>query len=372
MSGITGQQIINQVSLSPTAPARTAAPRIRENAFTSAYSSLLGKVRNEGLLERRRGYYLGHLAGTLVLFGAVWAGFFALGDSWFQLLTAAGLGLMLTHFAFWAHEAAHCQIFSTRRANEWAARSVAGLLVGMSYGYWINKHSRHHDHPNTISVDPDIAKGALVFYEEAVGERSRVAAFVLRRQGYLLFPLLLFLGYTLYFDSLKYLCSRTRVSHRWLELSGVVLRLGLYAVVVFVFLPPGLGAAFIGVQMAVFGLYLGSSFAPNHKGMPIIPAGQRVDFFSRQVLTSRNIRCGRVLAVLMGGLNYQVEHHLFPDMARPQLHRAQVLVRAHCLEHGVPYTETSLLQSYGTVIRYLNQVGLAAEPFNCPVTDRYR
>ncbi|NOJ60248.1 acyl-CoA desaturase [Arthrobacter sp. 260] len=372
MSGITAQQTISAERASVTGRATTAVPRIRENALVNSYASLLRRVRSEGLLERRRGYYLSHLVGTLTLFSGVWVGFFTLGDSWFQLLTAAVLGLMLTHFAFWAHEAAHCQIFSTRRANEWAARTVAGLLVGMSYGYWVNKHSRHHDHPNTVSVDPDIAKGALVFHEEAVGERSRVAAFVLQRQGYLLFPLLLFLGYTLYFDSLKYLLSRTRVSHRWLELSGVLLRLGLYAAVVFVFLPPGLGAAFIGVQMAVFGLYLGSSFAPNHKGMPIIPAGQRVDFLSRQVLTSRNISGGRLLALLMGGLNYQVEHHLFPDMARPQLRRAQMIVQAHCLEHGVPYTETSLLRSYGIVIRYLNQVGLAAERFNCPVTDRYR
>ena len=340
--------------------------------MVGTYSALLRLVRDEGLLRRRRGYYLAHLSVTLVLFAVLWAVFFALGDSWFQLLTAAGLGLLLTHFAFWAHEAAHRQIFASRQANEWSARLVAGLLVGMSYGYWVNKHSRHHDHPNTIALDPDIAPGAIVFHEEAVRDRGRLARFILRRQGYLLFPLLLFLGYTLHFDSLRFLFGKKAATHRWLELAGIVVRLGVYAAVVFLVLPIGLGFAFIGVQMAVFGLYLGGAFAPNHKGMPIIPAGLRVDFLSRQVLTSRNISGGRLLSIFMGGLNYQVEHHLFPDMARPQLRRAQEIVRAHCLDLGIPYTETTLLQSYGIVISYLNRVGLTAEAFACPVSDRGR
>ena len=54
-------------------------------------------------------------------------------------------------------------------------------------------------------------------------------------------------------------------------------------------LPFGMACAFLGVQLAVFGLYMGASFAPNHKGMPIVPAGVKMDFFSKQVRTSRNI-----------------------------------------------------------------------------------
>jgi fatty acid desaturase len=75
----------------------------------------------------------------------------------------------------------------------------------------------------------------------------------------------------------------------------------------------------------------------------------------------------------MGGLNYQVEHHLFPSMPRPNLKRAQPLVRDFCARHGVRYTETSLLGSYATVVRYLNQVGLAErDPFSCPLVRQYR
>jgi len=88
---------------------------------------------------------------------------------------------------------------------------------------------------------------------------------------------------------------------------------------------------------------------------------------------SRNIRGGRVTDFAMGGLNYQIEHHLFPSMPRANLKRAQPIVRAYCAANGVAYTETRLLQSYGIVVRYLNAVGLKhRDPFQCPLVQRYR
>jgi fatty acid desaturase len=118
---------------------------------------------------------------------------------------------------------------------------------------------------------------------------------------------------------------------------------------------------------------MGASFAPNHKGMPIIPADVKLDFFSKQVLTSRNIRGGWWATMLYGGLNYQVEHHLFPSMARPHLAQARLIVRQHCDAADVAYTETSMARSYAIVVAYLNRVGLQArDPFACPVVAQYR
>src|SRR5690606_13635431 len=101
--------------------------------------------------------------------------------------------------------------------------------------------------------------------------------------------------------------------------------------------------------------------------MAIIEPGTKVDFLSKQVLTSRNIRGGWAMSLLMGGLNYQVEHHLFPNMSRPSLGRTRAIVKEYCENIGLKYTETSLVESYAIVIRYLNTVGLAArDPFDCP------
>jgi fatty acid desaturase len=104
-------------------------------------------------------------------------------------------------------------------------------------------------------------------------------------------------------------------------------------------------------------VYLGSIFAPNHKGMPILTGKDRPDFLRRQVLTSRNVRGGPITDIALGGLNYQIEHHLFPSMPSPHLRKAQVIVRQHCEELGISYLETSLITSYKQALSSLHHAG---------------
>jgi fatty acid desaturase len=337
------------------------------------YSTLLRSVRDAGLLRRRRGFYVGVFSVLLLLLAVTWTGFFLVGTSWLQLLVAAVLGIVLTQFALLAHEAAHHQVFAARAANDWFGRFLGLVLVGISFAYWVDKHGRHHAHPNVVGVDPDIETGVIAFHPAAASARHGFMAAVTRRQGYLLFPLLPFLGAALPVDSYRYLCRRAPIHHRWLEISALTVRLGLYLGVVFLILPAGLAISFLAVQTGIFGFYMGLSFAPNHKGMPLLSKDQRLDFLRRQVLTSRNITGGSVVTALMGGLNHQVEHHLFPDMPRPHLRAARRIVRDYCAENRITYTETSLLTSYGILVRSLNRVGLReADPFECPLSTQYR
>ena len=175
-----------------------------------------------------------------------------------------------------------------------------------------------------------------------------------------------------------YLFTGDRVKDRRREIISIIIRLSLYVAAIYIFLPVGIASAFLGVQLAVFGVYMGASFAPNHKGMPMIPKESRIDFFSRQVLTSRNVMArttfgNRVLSHVFGGLNYQVEHHLFPSMPRANLAGVAAIVREYCHELKVPYTVTSVTQSYAQVITYLNKVGLSArDPFDCPMVGEFR
>lgn len=329
-------------------------------------------VRESGLLRRAPWFYA--LTGTLVAlaFGGTVAGFILLGDSWFQLLIAAALGLVFTQIAFLAHEAAHRQILPLGPGNDRLARVLAGS-IGMSYSWWDSKHSRHHANPNRVGKDPDIAIDTISFIEEDAIKSRGLIRQITMRQGWLFFPLLTLEGLNLHMHSLKHLFSREPVKGRWIELGIIAARFAILLIPVFAMLPLGMAFAFLGVQFAVFGVYMGASFAPNHKGMPVIAHDARLDFFSKQVRTSRNIRGGWWATILMGGLNYQVEHHLFPSMARPHLAQARVIVKEYCESLGVPYTETSLWRSYAIVIDYLNRVGLAArDPFDCPITAEYR
>jgi fatty acid desaturase len=338
-----------------------------------AYTDVSNVVRESGLLRRARWFYA--LVGLVLAagFGGAITGFVLLGDSWFQLLIAAALGILFTQVAFLAHEAAHRQILVSGPANDRLARILGNGIVGMSYSWWATKHTRHHANPNRVGKDPDIEIDTISFLDDDAAKARGVQRWITRRQGWLFFPLLTLEGLNLHALAFRHLLGREKVEGRWSELGLLALRFGIVWTPVFLFLPLGMAFAFLGVQLAVFGVYMGASFAPNHKGMPVIAPDAKLDFFSKQVRTSRNISGGWWATWLMGGLNYQVEHHLFPSMPRPYLAQAREIVRDHCATLKVPYVETTLWRSYGIVIAYLNRVGLAArDPFECPLTATSR
>jgi fatty acid desaturase len=354
---------------------RATTPRVGEKIDpTKQFTAVAQVIRESGLLRRAPWFYAVLMGGLgLALVGAGLA-FVLLGDSWLQLLIAAGLGILFTQFAFVSHEAAHRQVLASGPANDRIGRLVGTLLVGMSYSWWMVKHTRHHANPNQVGKDPDIAGDIIAFTEEKAIAARGPLAIINKRQGWLFFPLLTLEGLNLYVQSYAWLISpRNKAKGRFLELGLLTLRFTLLFGAVFYFLPLGMAFAFLGVQIAVFGLYMGGAFAPNHIGMPIIPEGAKLDFFSKQVLTSRNIRGGFFASAIYGGLNYQVEHHLFPNMARVHLAKTRRIVREHCQTLDVTYTETSIPRAYADVISYLNRVGrLARDPFTCPVVGLYR
>ncbi|QNE35815.1 fatty acid desaturase family protein [Leifsonia shinshuensis] len=270
------------MTASTLGPVLKTRPRTETRApVTSTYNELLGRVRGEGLLERRRGFYIAMFSAlTVGLLGAA-AGFVLLGDSWFQLLIAAALGLIFTQFAFLGHEASHRQVFASGPTNDRAGRLIATWLVGMSYQWWMTKHTRHHANPNTEGKDPDIAFDTISFTVEDASRQRGLLAAITRRQGYLFFPLLLLEGVNLHVTSIRSLLARGPVERRRTELVAIGLRLSIYLTILFLMLPVGMAFAFLGVQLAVFGVYMGASFAPNHKGMPLLPAGSRVDLTGR-------------------------------------------------------------------------------------------
>jgi fatty acid desaturase len=226
----------------------------------------------------------------------------------------------------------------------------------VSFDWWVGKHNRHHSNPNHEDLDPDISITALAFTDGQASTRHGLVRLVARYQAWLFFPLLLLEAAHLHLASSKaILAGRGRTNT--VEGALLLAHVAAYTTALVWVLSPAQAVAFVVVQQGMFGLYLGCSFAPNHKGMPTLTAADQLDFARRQVLTSRNVRGSRLVDFLLGGLNYQIEHHLFPNMPRPNLRHAQPLVRAFCAHHGLPYVEASLFGSYAQAIRHLHTVG---------------
>lgn len=350
----------------------TPGSRRAPNRVVSEYAGLLGVVREAGLLKRHHWYYVTLLVALLLALGGVGVAFAFIGDSWAQIAIAVALAIVLTQIVFYSHDAAHRQIFQSKRANEIAALLLGTFVGGISLSWWNNKHNRHHAAPNQIGKDPDIAPSVVHFYPAATPPKSRVARFLHERQGWWFFPLLVVEALNLHAQSVQALAARRGMKRRWIELAMLAVRLGGYPAALFIVLSPGVAGTFLGVQLAVTGLYLGAAFASTHVGMPVVPHDARIDFLQRQVLMSRNVSGGRVASFAMGGLNYQIEHHLFPSMGRPDLFHARRIVVDYCARHQVDYQEVNILQAWAIVVRYLNKVGLAARSFHCPMATSLR
>ncbi|MGW4249109.1 fatty acid desaturase family protein, partial [Nocardia sp. NPDC004722] len=337
----------------PTAgPAGTAPKR------GSEYAVLLRRVRQAGLLERRVRFYAWRSALTATAFVGGWAALWMIGDSWWVLAVAAFLAVVFAQLAFLGHDAGHQQIFGTRRANHWYGLVVGNLATGVSIGWWTSNHNRHHAHPNTEGADPDVS-GVLAHSGARAAAGKGWRRFVFRYQAWLFFPLLLLEAGSLHFASVRAVLTWP-IPHRRREGAALAAHAIGYLAMIFLALSPFKALVFLAVQQGLFGFYMGCTFAPNHKGMEVLPEGDRTDYLRRQVLTSRNVRGGFVTDLALGGLNYQIEHHLFPSMPRPALRTAQPLVRAFCAETGIPYAETTLLDSYAQALHHLNEVGRQA------------
>jgi fatty acid desaturase len=328
----------------------------------SEYTQLSRQIKQAGLLERRRGWYAARIGLNLALLAAGWVAFAVIGESWWQLVTAAFLAVVFTQIAFVGHDAGHRQIFRSRPANDRVGLLHANLLVGVSFGWWVPKHNAHHSNPNHEDLDPDISITALAFTDGQASSKHGLIRLVARYQAWLFFPLLLLEAAHLHLASTKAVLRGGSGRANLVEGLLLVAHVAGYLTALVLVLSPLQAVVFALVQQGLFGLYLGCAFAPNHKGMPTLTEADQLDFVRRQVLTSRNVTGSRPVDFLLGGLNYQIEHHLFPNMPRPNLRHAQPLVRAFCAQHGLPYVEASLFGSYAEAIRHLHTVGASLRP----------
>jgi fatty acid desaturase len=322
----------------------------------SDYARLSRAVRQAGLMDRRTGNYAWRIAVTVFLLAAGWAAFVLVGNSWWQLVMAVFLAVMFTQIGFLGHDAGHRQICASRRTSYILGILLSNLGIGLSFGWWVAKHNRHHANPNTEGADPDIMMRALAMTAGQAASSRGLSKMVYRSQAVLFFPMLLGEAFSVHVASIRALSSRAS-QHRLAEAVLLAVHFAAYLTVVFVVLSPLKAVVFIVIQQGLFGVYLGASFAPNHKGMPILRQEDKHDFLRRQVLTSRNIRGNWFTDLALGGLNYQIEHHLFPSMPRPSLRRSQPLISEFCQQHGLAYCQTSLIDSYAQALRYLRAVG---------------
>jgi fatty acid desaturase len=312
-------------------------------------------VKDAGLLDLRSSSYVFKIAFNALLLMSGMVTFFLIGDSWWQITVAVWMGFCGGQSAFLWHDAGHKAMFRNKTAATLVGRFHANLVNGVSYGWWISHHNRHHSFPNHLENDPDIGRRTVIFDISQYPSRSRTQRFVVRYQRVLFFVLLTLEGVKLHRTAIKALRQHI-VRNPWIEGLLLFAHLAIFLGCVFTVLSPVKAIVFVLVQQAVLGVYFGMLFAPNHKGMPVRTDEESLEWLERQVLTSRNIKPSPLVDFIYGGLNYQIEHHLFPTMPQMNLGKCQKIVRAYCERNKIPYYEVGWLASYREVASFLHDV----------------
>lgn len=312
-------------------------------------------------MQRRPTYYAALIAANAIAFAGVFALLAMVGGSWLACLIAIGLGFASGQLGFQLHDAGHRQMFRNRRLNILIGFVTANLLLGMSHGWWVEKHNRHHGNPNHVDLDPDIKIGMISYSTAQAMAKRGLARRVAAHQAYYFFPLLLGLAWAMHAASVRFLIA-TRSRAAALEAAALAVHIGVYLGLLYALVGPWWAIAVVVIHKAIGGFYMASVFAPNHKGMPQVGSEETLDFLRSQVLTSRNVRSHPLTDFLYGGLNYQIEHHLFPTMPRCNVRAAHVIVRDFCAEANVAYHQTSIVQSYREILAFLHEVGAPLRP----------
>ena len=327
------------------------------------YVNLRKTVLDAGLLDRQYGYYAFKAIFNVTLLAAsililVKADNFAL-----QLLNALFLAFVLVQFGMLMHDADHHQVFKSPRMNELLGLVTGNVILNVSSSAWTEVHNRHHSAPNHVDEDPYIEVPGLAYSKEQALKKRGLTKFVAKYQAYFWLFIMSFAAFSVrinhhrkVFLGLFGKVGSGQLKHRMVEAALLATGTSLYFGLVFHSLGLWKGVVFSVVNYLLTGLYMVTVFATNHKGRPLVDSKERQDFLRVQVITARNVKGGLLTDFWCGGLNYQIEHHLFPTMPRNNFAKAQKIVKPFCSEIGIEYYETSFFQSYKEILQNFHTV----------------
>lgn len=321
------------------------------------YRELSQHVRKEGILDRAYGYYA---TLALIIFSAF---FFSL----YQLITTTNPG----HLIFWSfvfgffatqisgflHDAGHRAIFASTRMND-IIGFIAGGILATDFASWKYRHNTHHAHPNEEDVDPDIVGWLVIsFTKKHFLSKKGLSRIFAPYQAYFYYPTMLLYNFGLRLYGIGYYKKKNLFKPK-IILQVLLYGLGIFVwfVLPFIIFPLGKAILVFAVVNIIMSAYLMNIIAPNHKAMPKFAKGIKLSFLDQQILTSSNVYGNWLNDFFYMGLNYQIEHHLFPNCPRNKLSKIAPFVREICRKRRLAYTEVGFIQSNKNILAELNRV----------------
>jgi len=330
------------------------------------YRDLGKKLREDQFFQSNKLFYLYKIATNLGLATISALLVFNFPDKWIHFVAAILLALFWQQCGWLSHDFLHHQVFKNRKYNNYAGYLFGNVCQGFSVGWWKAKHNLHHAVPNVAGYDPDIDTLPFLAWSEKLieGELTGLPHFLIKYQYLFYFPLLMAARLSWLIQSIIYANSKSRA--RGIELTTLAIHWILLCTLAFCnpYMSVLGGIGFILTAEFATGLLLATAFSLNHNGMAILEKGSqdKMDFHALQAITGRDVHEGPLSFVswFMGGLDYQIEHHLFPQIPRHKLKQLSAKVGPLCQEHKILYHKTDFFagtkELFGALFRVSGKV----------------
>lgn len=298
----------------------------------------------------------------------------------FHMIGAIVMGIFWQQLAGLGHDLGHTAVSRNFYTDHLNASTIACCLSGLSMSWWKNNHNTHHVTCNSIEHDPDIQHMPIFAVSKKVIDKpywssyySRLiqmdssAKFLVGNQHILFLPVMFFARFNLYAQSLIFLTltgpKRKNPLFATMELcsmlffaiwvTAVALQLGsLVESVLWIVLSHGV-AGILHIQIVI------SHWAMHtYKGHAYNDAED--EWYNMQFKTTLNIDCPTWMDWAHIGLQFQIEHHLFPTLPRSSLRYASKLVRAECKRQGIQYNSATFIECVGMTLDALSVVAAKA------------
>lgn len=275
-------------------------------------------------------------------------------------LSVVVIALLLAQFAFLGHDAGHGGLHRRSWLNGLLGQMSMTVVTGLAFGEWYARHTAHHRHCQDARSDPDMDVSLVASLTvESAGSKRGIGRWFTRHQGWHIWLLtLLFAHSQRVLSQWGALCQPLTY---WKDLLFLVVHFGLWFGVPWWVLGAPLGTVIAVYVLPLFllGPYLAAIFWLNHIGMPLVRDTDGLSFLEHQAATSRTITNPRAMDWFFGGLNYQIEHHLFPRVPSFRLHRVQGIVQSTFSEHGIAYNASGFFDAVRSVARHFRVVATA-------------
>lgn len=307
------------------------------------FAHLRAEVEAAGLFRRTYPYYAIY---GLLLVSATAASLWlitATQNPFIQFFNALVLGACFVQAGMLGHDLSHDEVFESHRLNKFFSTITWGLLAAASESRWFMWHNTHHKHVNQVNHDPDLDIPFLFSEKQLAGRSSFVKKYILPRQHILFFLSLPVVYLGIHRDSVVYIFLHPAWK-TMVELVLIVIHFAVLLYLLFTFLPWTTAVMFFVVHALAGGLYMGVAFAPNHKGEQITGEEEQVTWLN-QITSTRDLFPNWFSFHFFGGLNFQIEHHLFPGMPRMHYWKANKIVKAFCARNNIAFNETTFFGS---------------------------